>query len=221
MPNTFTVEIKWGGFSFRKDCCCLLQKIIKTKGFLGKIARGMVWKKSINFSINTGFFSRCSMVCFTKQPPIYLKTCTQLKLVQSTDAKPNISNTYDSKYSLCMDSKLFLKLNPFKQYILSKSSKIKLLWEGKKILTLNKCSLTLKSDHIKMPHYSKKYHIIHKNLEDYTTDLGKASKYLKQSSMTHLLGIKSNTDFPRKIELHNNHTENNGKITQQKVLSKT
>lgn len=38
--------------------------------------------------------------------------------------------------------------------------------------------------------------------------------------MIHLLGIKSNTDFPKKIELHNNHKENCRKITQQKVLSK-
>lgn len=37
------------------------------------------------------------MVCFTKQPHIYLKTRTQLKPVQSTDAELNMSNTSDSK----------------------------------------------------------------------------------------------------------------------------
>lgn len=42
-------------------------------------------------------FSRYVMVCFTKQPHIYLKTRTQLKPVQSTDAELNISNTSDSK----------------------------------------------------------------------------------------------------------------------------
>lgn len=38
--------------------------------------------------------------------------------------------------------------------------------------------------------------------------------------MTHLLAIKSNTAFPKEVELHNNHTENYGKVTQEKVLSK-
>lgn len=33
--------------------------------------------------------------------------------------------------------------------------------------------------------------------------------------MTHLLGIKSNTDFPKEVELHNKHTENYGKITKR------
>lgn len=39
--------------------------------------------------------------------------------------------------------------------------------------------------------------------------------------MIHLLGIKSNTDFPNEVELHNNDTENYGIRTQQKVLNKT
>lgn len=39
--------------------------------------------------------------------------------------------------------------------------------------------------------------------------------------MIHLLGIKSNTDLPKEVELHNNHVENYGIRTQQKVLSKT
>lgn len=32
--------------------------------------------------------------------------------------------------------------------------------------------------------------------------------------MTHLLAIKSNTAFPKEVELHNNHIENYGKITK-------
>lgn len=66
------------------------------------------------------------MACFTKQPPIYLKTHTQPKPVQSTDTKLNISNTYDSKYSM-YGFKTLPELNSLKEYILSESPKIKLL----------------------------------------------------------------------------------------------
>lgn len=39
--------------------------------------------------------------------------------------------------------------------------------------------------------------------------------------MIHLLGIKSNTDFPKEVELHNNDPDNYGIRTRQKVLCKT
>lgn len=63
-----------------------------------------------------------------------------------------------------------------------------------------------------------------KNLEDYTTDLGKTKKYLEQKeqgdSSTSLLGIKQNTDFPTDVELYNNHTENSTQIFKQKNNNK-
>lgn len=65
---------------------------------------------------------------------------------------------------------------------------------------------------------------MHKNLEDYTIDLGRANKYLQQTEKDdscNVLGIKSNTEFPKEVELHNNDIKNYGKITKQKVLSKT